>query len=151
MERYRTPTPFKVPVWEGQPNFYRADLKFLRVDHSGESYEARIFFGAPDATPATPLALEAGYAGSFYVFGHGPCFGDEGHCKVPPGPIHPFDYRPPHELNPKPMTVTVTAALQALIEAGGTEVDVTVVPTNAHDEEVGDILFFERLSLVTYD
>jgi hypothetical protein len=151
MERYTSHEPFAVPVWEGQPRFERADLQFHRVEHRGDSYEGRVFFDAADASPSTPLETDAGYAGSFYVFGHGPCFGDEGHCEVPSGPIHPFDYRPPHALNPQLMVVTVTDALRRVIDAGKSETKVTVVPTNPRGGDLGDILHFERLSLVTYD
>lgn len=151
MDRYTTPTPFPVPVWEGQPSFYRADLRFLNVEHRGDSYEGRVFLDNGDANPGTQRDLDSGYAGSFFVFGHGPCYGDEGHCDVPQGPIHPFDYRSPHQLNPQLMVVTITAALKRAAEAGKSEVAVTVVPTNARDEEVGDALFFDRVGLVTYD
>jgi tyrosinase len=151
MERYTTPEPFGVPVWEGQPSFYRADLQLHGVKHSGDSYEGRVFLGAADADPRTPLEAESGYAGSFYVFGHGPCYGDDGHCEVPAGPIHPFDYRRPHPLNRQTLAVTITDALRRLVEAGADRVEVTLVPTNVRDEDVGDVLHFEQLSLVTYD
>jgi hypothetical protein len=151
MERYTTPTPFPVPVWEGQPSFYRADLRFLAVEHRDDSYEGRVFLDREDATAATPREPGEGYAGSFYVFGHGVCYGDEGHCEVPQGPIHPFDYRPPHDLNPQLLVVTITDALKRIVRAEKSEVDVTVVPTNLRDEEVGDVLFFDRVGLVTYD
>jgi len=151
MERYRTSEPFAVPVWEGQPDFYRVDLHFNGVEHRGGSYEARVFFDNPEATPNTPRDPESGYAGSFYVFGHGPCYGDEGHCEVPAGPIHPFDYREPHQLNPQLMVVTVTDAMRRAIDAGNREVEVSVVPTDAHNRDIGDVLHFERLSLITYD
>jgi tyrosinase len=151
MERYTTPDPFEIPTWEGQPDFYRADLQFHGVEHRGDSYEGRVFLGNPEANPQTPLELDAGYAGSFYVFGHGPCYGDEGHCEVPAGPIHPFDYRRPHPLNPQVLVVTVTDALKQLIDRGNSAVEVTVIPSNVRDEDVGDVLRFEQLSLVTYD
>jgi len=148
---YRTEEPFPVPLWEGQPCFYRADLHFDGVDHSGDSYEGRVFLDNPEADPTTPRELESGYAGSINVFGHGPCFGDEGHCEVPTGPIHPFDYRRPHPLNRQLMVVTITDGLLHRIDAGAEAIDVTVVPTNDYDEDLGEILAFERLSLVTYD
>jgi hypothetical protein len=151
MEHYTTAEPFELPVWADEPTFYRADLHFDGLGHRGDSYEGRVFLNSPDADPGTPLEFESGYAGSFYVFGHGPCFGDEGHCEVPTGPLHPFDYRRPHPLNPVVAVVTVTEALRHAIEAGAEAIEVTVVPTNARDEDVGNILHFERLSLVTYD
>jgi hypothetical protein len=151
MDRYTTEKPFEVPVWEDQPTFYRADLHVSGLEHRGDYYEGRVFLDTPDADPGTPLEAESGYAGSFYVFGHGPCYGDEGHCEVPKGPIHPFDYRRPHGLNPRVAVVTITDALRRRIDSGAKEVGVTIVPSNAHDEDVGDTLHFERLSLVTYD
>lgn len=153
MDRYRTAPeqPFAVPVREGRPDFYRADLHFHRVEHRGDSYEGRVFFNQPEADPDTPAEAEQGYAGSFYVFGHGPCFGDEGHCEVPAGPIHPFDYRPPHQLNPQLMVVTVTDALRRLVEGGHSEFQVSVVPVVGPGEPAEDALHFEELSLVTYD
>jgi hypothetical protein len=152
MNRYTTKKPFRVPSWEGQPEFYRAVVQLHGVGHRGDSYEGRVFLATPDAHPGTPTELDAGYAGSFYVFGHGPCFGDEGHCDVEQGPpIHHFDYRRPHSLRGQRMTVDVTDALRRLIAQGAEEVGVTIVPSNAHDEDVGDALHFERLSLVTYD
>lgn len=153
MERYSTPDqdPFLIPVWEDQPPFYRADLQFHGVEHRGDSYEGRVFLNQPEADPGSPLEVEAGYAGSYYVFGHGPCFGDDGHCHVPSGPIHPFDYRSPHPLNPQLMVVTVTEALYRLIENGTPEFHVTVVPVTARGEGAGNVLQFEELSLVTYD
>lgn len=151
LDRYTAAEPFPVPVRDGQPAFARADLRFLGVDHRGDSFEGRVFLDAADATAATRLEPDAGYAGSFYVFGHGPCFGDEGHCNVPQGPIHPFDFRRPHELNPQVMVVTVTEALRRTVERGGSEVQVTLVPTNAHDAELGEVFRFERAGLVTYD
>lgn len=151
MERYTTDQQFEVPVWDGQPEFRRADLHFHGVEHRGDSYEGRVYLDNPEATPGTPMDLDAGYAGSFHVFGHGPCYGDEGHCRVPQGPIHPFDYRRPHPLNPRIAVVTITEALRCRVGAGGSSFDVTVVPSNVRDEELGDLLHFERLSLVTYD
>jgi hypothetical protein len=153
MELYRTlpEHPFAVPVFEDQPDFYRADLHFHRVEHRGDSYEGRVYFDEPSAGAGTPAEADAGYAGSFYVFGHGPCYGDEGHCEVPSGPIHPFDYRSPHPLNPALMVVTVTDALQRLVEQQRQEFHVFVVPVRADGEPAGDVLHFEELSLVTYD
>lgn len=26
------------------------------------------------------------------------CLGDDGHCHVPAGPLHPYDFRQPHQL-----------------------------------------------------
>ncbi|WP_135505893.1 hypothetical protein [Roseovarius aestuariivivens] len=58
----------------------RADLVFEGVGHLGMSYEVRAFFNNRDAGPDTPRTAKEGYAGRFVVFGHGDCFGQEGHC-----------------------------------------------------------------------
>lgn len=150
-ERYTTPRPFSVPTRDGRAAFARADLRFLGVAHRGESYEGRVYLDNPEATPATGQDADAGYAGSFYVFGHGPCFGDEGHCEAPPGPLHPFDHREPHALHPKLFAVSITDALKDAVASGRSEVGVTVVPTNGRDEPAGDLLSFDRVGLVTYD
>src|SRR5690348_16357380 len=59
-------------------DFNRADLIFEGVDHSGPSFEGRVFLNNPNATADTPATAENGYAGSFHIFGHGICLGDVG-------------------------------------------------------------------------
>ena len=82
-----SPSDPPAPRKAGSP---RADLVFSGVDHSQTSYEVRVFLNNPTADASTPRTAEHGYAGRFVVFGHGGCFGDEGHCEVPasrgPGP-----------------------------------------------------------------
>ena len=129
-------------------DFSRADLVFYDVDHSGPSFEARIFLGDPDATVATGRDDPA-YAGAFHVFGHGGCFGDEGHCDVPSGPSDAFDLRDPHQLRPQVKLVVVTDAIRRLLDNGRTEVAVTVV-AETPGEERNDVLAFSRIRLLTY-
>src|SRR3712207_3767146 len=88
--------------------FTRADLVFYGVDHSGPSYEVRVFLNNAEATWQTPRTDEHGYGGRFTVFGHGGCYGDEGHCEVTDVGSDPFDLRPPHPLLPHTKIVTVT-------------------------------------------
>ncbi len=80
------------------PNFRRADLEFMEVDHSGASFEARVFIDNPTANQDTPKIPQAGYATSFYIFGHGGCFGDVGHCDIHERRL--YDPRPTHQLTP---------------------------------------------------
>ena len=70
---------------EDAADFSRADLEFHGVDHSGSSFEARVFFNNPDADETTPRQEDSGYVGAFYIFGHGGCFGDIGHRKKSAG------------------------------------------------------------------
>lgn len=134
--------------------FRRADLVFHGLDHSGPSYEVRIFFNRPDATADTPRTAVAGYVTSFFMFGHGGCAGQPGHCEVP-SLRRAFDVRPAHQLTPATRWVTVTDAVRRAMGEGA-ELRVTAVPVVASarprraagDEEV---MALERVALVTYD
>jgi hypothetical protein len=145
-DRY-TSAPIELSPAAG--GFTRADLVFYGVDHSGPSFEGRIFFENPAADPTTPLDADHGYAGSFHIFGHGGCFGDPGHCAVPTGPRDPFDLRPPHQLTPITMTVIVTAAVK---RQPGPTVRVTVIPVvrRTDGRHVEPVLRFAELRLLTY-
>lgn len=138
--------PIDLP--EDAEDTYRADLVFYDVDHSGASYEARIFLNAPDADAATPRD-DPRYAGSFHIFGHGGCFGDIGHCDVPAGPRDPFDLRPPHDLVPASKTVVITEAFKRLIGPQDETMTVTVVALVPGDTP-NDVLQFDTIRLLTY-
>jgi len=128
--------------------YSRADLVFDGVDHSGNSYSLRVFFNNSTATADTGLSAENGYAGSVYVFGHGGCFGDEGHCDVPME-RQPFDLRPPHQLTPAKMWLEVTDAIQQLAP-GEDGLVITIVPVVAGEAAADAPLPFQKVSLVTY-
>lgn len=113
----------------------RADLVFYGVDHSGPSYLAHIFLGNPDANANTPLELESGYVGSFSVFGHGGCFGDEGHCHPTRPTSDAFDRRGPHPLEPFTRSVEITKELSAFTKAKAV---IAVVPVVSEVEGISD-------------
>jgi tyrosinase len=142
-------TSAPIPLPGDRQAFARADLVFYGVDHSGPSFEGRIFFENTSADVSTPLDAEHGYAGSFHIFGHGGCFGDPGHCAVPDSRRDPFDLRPPHQLTPVTKTVIVTAALR---RQPGPTVQVTVVPIvrKADGRHSEAVLEFRDLRLLTY-
>jgi hypothetical protein len=161
VDRYDS-DPLSLPAaLDGRRRFGRADLEFHDVDHSGLSYEGRVFVephpAAEDRRPVDEsTAFDDGrYAGSFYVFGHWGCVGDEGHCEVPSGPLHAFDHRPPHKLTPIKLSVEITGALERLVEDPDVgEFTVHVIPHPAPltpDDDTSDLLRFGRLSLLTYD
>ena len=56
--------------------FSRADLIFYGVDHSGGSYEGRVFLNAPQRLARDADIDHPSYVGSFHVFGHIGCAGD---------------------------------------------------------------------------
>lgn len=130
----------------------RADIEFHGVDHSGASFEGRVFVNNPEADENTEISLDAGYAGSFFVFGHGGCFGDAGHCEVREEPGR-YDPRAAHPLTPKKAVVTATEALRRATERGeGVEVTVVPVITGLTEQtDAEDVFGFDELSIVTYE
>ena len=148
MERYTSP-PLTVPTTV-RDSLYRADLISSGIDHSGASYEARVFFDNADADLDTPRDDASGYAGSFTVFGHSNCVGDEGHCDPQWRYSDPFDIRGRHPLAPITKVVIVTDAVRRLT-AGEVSVTVVVVVPGADRAQTADALFFDRLRITTYD
>lgn len=132
----------------------RADLTFYGLDHSGPSYEARVFLDRPDATADTPLD-DPGYAGSFGVLGHGGCFGEEGHCQVRPA-VTTFDRRMPHQLVPAVRVLTCTGHITRLVAERRATVAVTVVAVVrdsplADEAAAGDLPRIDQIALHTYE
>jgi hypothetical protein len=137
-------------------DFSRADLEFRGVDHSGPSFEARVYLDNPRAEVGSGRAEDAGYAGSFYVFGHGGCFGELGHCDVPTGPRGPYDLRPPHQLTPQFRTIFVTDALRRVMRSSNEDSFTVTVVAVVYDNptsrvaDVEDPLVFESVSLILH-
>jgi hypothetical protein len=144
VDRFVSP-PIDLP--EDAADTYRADLVFYDVDHSGASYEARIFINSPDADADTPRD-HPNYAGSFHIFGHGGCYGDIGHCDVPTE-RDPFDLRPPHQLVPASKTVVITDAFKRIVGPHDETMTVTVVAF-APGDTPNDVLQFDTIRLLTY-
>lgn len=135
--------------------FTRADVVFTGLDHSGLSYEVRLFLNDPDATVSTSRDDEHRYAGRLTVFGHGGCYGDIGHCDVPAASTDPTDLRPPHPLTPLDTYVTVTDALQKVLLREGalrtvTLVPVSITPRRSDRGPAPELLHFHDVSLQTY-
>lgn len=149
-----TSEPLPLPGETNGVPFARVDLRFIDVDHSGESFEGRIFLNNPGATLRTATTNENGYAGSLYIFGHPHCWGDAGHCEVTPGPLHGFDDRYPHHLVPQVHEVEVTELVQAIVTTGTKTATVTVLPIirRGGRRRIDDQqLQFSQLQLVSYD
>lgn len=154
-------TPFKsgqkytstgIPVESLDPSFFRADIVIDGLDHSGMSYEGRVFLNNGTADETTAQTPEYGYAGSFHIFGHGGCFGDDpSHCEVRKTP-RPYDPRPSHALSPAQKVVIATEAVRQAL-GPGKPVTVTVVPVVRADTPKGDyesVLKFDKVTIVTY-
>ena len=50
----------ELPAGDDRPELARADLTFYGLDHSGPSYQVRVFFNNPNAGPDTPLIAGRG-------------------------------------------------------------------------------------------
>jgi tyrosinase len=143
VERFHT-DPVELP--DPGHRISRVDLVVYGIDPSGESYEGRIFIGKKPPAGAGPD--HPSYAGSFYVFGHGECWGEEGHCEVPTE-RDAFDLRLPHHLEPQVAIVTVTDHIVRLIGERTEKAPVTVAAYDADGSPVGT-LAFSKLRLLTY-
>jgi tyrosinase len=145
-----TSPPLELPELEDAKELSRADLVFYGVDHSGSSFQARVYLDADDVDPSTGRD-HPGYAGAFYVFGHGGCFGDKGHCDVPDEPPDPFDVRAPHPLTPHTKLVTITDALTRVVDLTKADqtLKVTVVAETVRDRS-NSVLAFDTVRLAIY-
>ena len=143
-ERFTT-EPIELPPRD-RP-FARADLIFYGLDHSGPSFEALVFVDQRGVGKDADSTHRA-YAGTFYIFGHGGCFGEVGHCDIPSDP-DPFDLRPSHQLEPATRIVTVTDAVRSLLEREVDAAKVTVV-ARSEGRASNDVLSFDQVRLATY-
>lgn len=135
--------------------FRRADLVFHGLDHSGPSYEVRVFFNRPDATDETPPTEAEGCVATFFMFGHGGCAGQPGHCDVPET-RRTGDVRPAHQLTPATRWVTVTDAVRRAVTEGDLTITAVAIArswrSSAEDwDPDAGLVGLERVSLVTYD
>jgi hypothetical protein len=130
--------------------YRRADVELHRVDLAVPSYEGRVFLSRPDADRDTPLDAEHGYLGSFFVFGKVECWGeDEEHCAEPT--TRPFDHRRPPNRYAKIRVRIPDGVLERLATRADGELTLHVVAVVTGGETpAGDILRFDRLSIVTY-
>jgi hypothetical protein len=144
VERF-TSDPIELPPAD-RP-FQRSDLLFYGLDHSGASFEARVFMD-PRGVGGEADSRHRAYVGSFFILGHGGCFGDVGHCDIPTD-RDPFDLRPAHQLEPALRILTVTDAVRNLLER---KVEAAKVTVTAHTaaRTPSDVLAFERIRLATY-
>ncbi len=140
--------------------FKRADLIFEGVDHAHGSYEVRVFLNNKKADETTARSAETGYAGRFVVFGHGHCFGEEGHCDASiaaiPSPTTAPGGGRQHPMTPGRHVLTITEQLDRILNAPGKRLEtLTLVPVSKapRREERGgltDLFKFGGVSLRTY-
>jgi tyrosinase len=128
--------------------FRSAEVRLHRVPQLDRSCFVRVFLNLPDADAATPVDHPS-YAGYLAVFGHGECIGGPGHCAVPER--RPFDLRPRSHNEPRNHRVNVTRAARALLEAGATRLQVTLVCIGVDYCRDDEVLRLEGVSLTFLD
>lgn len=143
------------PDHSSESQFKRADLVFSNVKHGKESYEVWAYLNNPKASDRTPRDINKGYAGRFIVFGHGGCFGDRGHCDYSTRKYSTYDLRYRHPLTPVTKIITVTRALNYVLDQDKWLQSVTLVPIikRAKRKDSGrdsSIMNFEDMALRLY-
>jgi hypothetical protein len=113
--------PFKHGV---APTMQRTDLEFYGLNQFRPSYVALIYFNDDSVDVENASEDRDSFAGSFALFGHQRCFGDEGHCEIHPH-INRFDDRPSHPLTPGFKRVVVTDAMRRCLASD--ELTITVI------------------------
>jgi tyrosinase len=116
----------------------QVELRFHKVKHPKNSFEIRVFLNQPDANAGTPIEDNSHYAGSLFVFGHGECGGDAGHCEPPVAPRGAFDLRPPHHLTPMELSLDVSDSVAAIAKSGAaaSPVSVTLVAVDHKGKQI---------------
>jgi len=146
-----TSPPISLYFNQEETDFYKASLELYGVDVSGPSYEGRVFINNPRADENTPTNEESGYVGSYHIFGHNGCFGDEGHCEIPQR--RSYDSRAKADAAPCYKSLDATMALKKVIESKN-EIVVTVVPLAVRGGKMGepkDIVHIDRIRINCYE
>jgi tyrosinase len=133
------------------PAIPKVELRFHKVKHPKNSFEVRVFLNQPDANASTPIEDNPHYAGSLFLFGHGECGGDTGHCEPPVAPRGAFDLRPPSHLTPMDLSLDASEAVAAAAKsAGAAPVTVTLVAVDHKGKQIENPgLDFEGISIAT--
>jgi hypothetical protein len=128
-------------------DFTRADLEIYGMNHFRPSFTVHVYLNAPDTNDLDPS--HESYAGSFSIFGHQRCSGDEGHCEVHDH-LRRFDDRPSHPLTRAFKRVIVTDALRRVLQTTR-EVTLTfVVLTAGPVPEREQLLDYQGLQIATF-
>lgn len=141
------------PIQHGAPaRFSRADLEFYSINHFRPSYTALIYFNDAEVNERNATLSRPSFAGSFSIFGHRFCSGDEGHCDVHDHENR-FDDRPSHPLTPAFKRVLVTGALRKVQEAGQSDLRITVICYTEPGQESDStpLLEFSGMQLAFFD
>ena len=131
--------------------FRRADLEFYRINHFRPSFVVNCYLNDTRVDASTDSRARPTFAGSFSIFGHTTCVGDEGHC-VEHVEVGRFDDRSTPPLTRAFKRIRVTDALRRCLDDD--ELTITLIVTSApsaDDGFEGPLLDFQGLQLATFD
>jgi hypothetical protein len=136
---------------EEENDFYQAVIEIYGLDTNGPSYEGRVYVNNPKADGKTPLDESAGYVGSFDIFGHDGCWGDEGHCDVLPD--RPYDSRIHSHTDPVYKSIRATKAIKKCVKSKS-KITITIVPKifgGQRMSDAKDVVKCERVRITCYE
>ncbi|MEY2516621.1 MAG: hypothetical protein QOJ89_3979 [bacterium] len=145
MQRWSTSEPLALPIDIGSAT--RIDLEFAAVRRNTGTFTMYVFLN-PDELPENAGRDHPSFAAGYTVFAQAGCWGDAGHCDWELGPVHEFDPRPPHHLQPINLTLDVTTAVKRL--GNPDDLTVHVHAARLSDREATEVLLFERISVLVY-
>ena len=131
--------------------FYQAVIEFYGIDVTGPSYEGRVYVNNTDADKNTPLVESSGYVGSYHIFGHDGCWGDEGHCE--PVKYRTYDSRVHSHVAPQYKFVDATKAIKKCVRSNS-NFTVTVVPKIRRGQRmsgVKEVVKCDRIRVTCYE
>jgi tyrosinase len=129
----------------------RADLEFYGINHYRPSYLARIYFNDDEVDVVGATEDRESYAGSFAIFGHRECTGDEGHCDTHAHGRR-FDDRPSHPLTRAFKRVVVTDALRRCLSSDQLTITVIAVTDPQDTVEPGvPLMDIDGVQLSTFE
>jgi tyrosinase len=140
--------PVEADVLVPAADFSSADFEIGGIKHTGSSYEGLVYINNPDANPDTGKDEDAGFVGSFNVFGPGGCSGAAGHCDTREAEPRRFDNRPLARSIRMKKRVDITGPLRRAAQGGG-EIQFTIVARTTDPDPEG-VLDVKRLSVVLY-
>lgn len=136
---------------EEESDFYKAVIEFYGIDTNGPSYEGRVYVNNPNADGNTLMDESSGYVGSYHIFGHDGCWGDEGHCDMPQ--YRPYDSRTHSHADPVYTAIDATKLIKKYVKSKS-NIIITVVPVifgGQRMSDAKDVVKCERIRITCYE
>lgn len=141
-----------VPLGPVGPELTKAQIDFHQTKPPINSYKLKAYVNLPEANAETSFE-HPNYGGQICFFGHGNCFGADGHCDPYWSGRDSYDTRPDHPLRYKKTSysIDISRCLKGLTEnKEPVDVNLYLVLTDSEGKQVPvDEVSFSDISLVT--